>query len=142
RSASSMGWSTSPDHHGRPRADPRAGTPTAPSVRSVLRRCGAAVRSAPRCCDDEAMTQPDETQAGPTQPDETQAGPTQPDETQPGPTQPDETQPGATHGTDETSPDDEITAFWELARGHAGIGRLASVIGPGAAASVPPAAWA
>jgi len=37
---------------------------------------------------------------------------------------------------------DEIAAFWELARGRAGLGRLAVVTGAGAAASVPPPAWA
>ncbi|WNB84690.1 ASCH domain-containing protein [Cellulomonas sp. ATA003] len=37
---------------------------------------------------------------------------------------------------------DEIAAFWELARGRAGLGRLSAVVGTGAGASVPPPAWA
>jgi uncharacterized protein YhfF len=37
---------------------------------------------------------------------------------------------------------DELAAFWHLARGRAGLGRLAVVVGAGAAASVPPPAWA
>jgi uncharacterized protein YhfF len=37
---------------------------------------------------------------------------------------------------------DEIAAFWQLARGRAGLGRLAVVVGHGAGASVPPPAWA
>ena len=37
---------------------------------------------------------------------------------------------------------DEIASFWELARVRAGLGRLAVVTGAGAAASVPPPAWA
>ena len=37
---------------------------------------------------------------------------------------------------------DEIAAFWHLARGRAGLGRLAVLVGPGAQASVPPPAWA
>ncbi len=37
---------------------------------------------------------------------------------------------------------DEIAAFWQLARGRAGLGRLAVVVGAGARASVPPPAWA
>jgi uncharacterized protein YhfF len=41
-----------------------------------------------------------------------------------------------------TVPDgDEIAAFWQLARGRAGLGRLAVVVGVGARASVPPPAW-
>ncbi len=37
---------------------------------------------------------------------------------------------------------DEIASFWELARGRAGLARLAVVTGTGAAASVAPPAWA
>lgn len=37
---------------------------------------------------------------------------------------------------------DEIAAFWHLARGRAGLGRLAVLVGTGARASVPPPAWA
>ena len=36
---------------------------------------------------------------------------------------------------------DEITAFWQLARGRAGLDRLAVIVGSGAGASVPPPAW-
>ncbi len=37
---------------------------------------------------------------------------------------------------------DEIASFWELARGRAGLARLAVVTGAGATASVAPPAWA
>lgn len=37
---------------------------------------------------------------------------------------------------------DEIASFWELARGRAGLARLAVVTGAGASASVAPPAWA
>ena len=34
-----------------------------------------------------------------------------------------------------------IAEFWEVARGHAGVGKLSMVTGLGAAASAPPPAW-
>jgi uncharacterized protein YhfF len=37
---------------------------------------------------------------------------------------------------------DEIAAFWQLARGRAGLGRLAVLVGAGSRATVPPPAWA
>jgi len=37
---------------------------------------------------------------------------------------------------------EEIARFWHVARGRAGLGRLAVLIGPGVRASVPPPAWA
>ena len=37
---------------------------------------------------------------------------------------------------------DEIAQFWHLARGRAGLGRLAVLIGTGSRAGVPPVAWA
>jgi uncharacterized protein YhfF len=53
--------------------------------------------------------------------------------------------PAGQHADDDgvPAPDgDEIAAFWQLARGRAGLGRLAVLVGTGARASVPPPAWA
>lgn len=50
---------------------------------------------------------------------------------------------GAVDGAFVPVPDgDEIATFWQLARGRAGLGRLAEIVGTGARASVPPPAWA
>lgn len=38
--------------------------------------------------------------------------------------------------------DDEIASFWETARGHAGLGKIAVVGGLTVAAGIPPVAWA
>ena len=42
----------------------------------------------------------------------------------------------------DTVADDEITSFWEAARGHAGLGKIAVVGGLTVTASIPPVAWA
>lgn len=42
----------------------------------------------------------------------------------------------------ETVLDDEIATFWEVARGHAGLGKIAVVGGLTVAAGIPPVAWA
>ncbi|WP_298458034.1 ASCH domain-containing protein [uncultured Cellulomonas sp.] len=56
---------------------------------------------------------------------------------------PDDAPDDAPGGTPVGVPDgEEIAAFWELARGRAGLGRLAAVVGTGARASLPPPAWA
>ncbi len=50
---------------------------------------------------------------------------------------------GAVDGASVPVPDgEELAAFWHVARGRAGLGRLAVVIGAGARASVPPPASA
>ena len=42
----------------------------------------------------------------------------------------------------ETVLDDEISTFWEVARVHAGLGKIAVVGGLSVTASIPPVAWA
>ena len=49
-------------------------------------------------------------------------------------------------GSDEARAEEDpraqaIAEFWEVARGHAGVGDLSQVTGPGVAASTPPPAW-
>ena len=41
-----------------------------------------------------------------------------------------------------TGLDDEIATFWEVARGHAGLGKIAVVGGLTVSAGIPPMAWA